>query len=133
MSATPLNSRIYVTCSYAFVFCRVFKVFFLFLYNSFSSSSSTAAGIPGDFDVIQPRPPKPPIRLSVSDVLGRRAGLPSPGWLRRPDHLRVSGPEVGDDIWAVRASLSSSSDQIPNLTLPTQMGSTVDKTCNFIW
>lgn len=49
-----------------------------FLYNSFSSSSSTAAGIPGDFDVIQPRPPKPPIRLSVSDVLGRRAGLPSP-------------------------------------------------------
>lgn len=55
VSATPLDSRIYVTCSYVFVSCHVLSLFVL--YNSFSSSSSTAAGIPGDFDVIQPRPP----------------------------------------------------------------------------
>lgn len=63
VSATLLNSRIYVTCSYAFVFCHVSK--FFFLYNSFSSSSSAAAGISGDSDVIQPRPSKPNPALSL--------------------------------------------------------------------
>lgn len=46
VSATPLDSRIYVTCSY--VFCHVSKSF---LYNSFSSSSSSAAETSGSLGV----------------------------------------------------------------------------------
>lgn len=46
VSATPLDSRIYVTCSY--VFCHVSKSF---LYNSFSSSSSSAAETSGGLGV----------------------------------------------------------------------------------
>lgn len=109
VSATLLNSRIYVTCSYAFVFCHVSKsCWFFFLYNSFSSSSSAAAGISGDSDVIQPRPSKPSPALSLW-LLGRRAGLLS----RWSEDLHAttweSQAEVGDDIWAIRASSSSSS------------------------
>lgn len=43
VSAAPFShSRIYVACSCVFVLCQS-----LFLYNSFSLSSSTAAGITG--------------------------------------------------------------------------------------
>lgn len=48
VSAAPLDSRIYVMCGLCFV---MFQSLFFFLYNSFSSSSSTAAGISGGWDV----------------------------------------------------------------------------------
>lgn len=76
-----------VTC----VFCHVSKSFCFFLYNSFSSSSSTAAGIPGDLDVIQPRPPYPnPALKSLTFGQEGRSSVPL---ARGPpcSHLRVSG------------------------------------------
>ncbi len=120
-------------CSYVFVFCHVSKSFFCCccLYNSFSSSSSTAAGIPAGLDVFQPRPTKPNPALSLWR-LGRRAGLLS-RWLERPprNHLRVFRPRwvmtSGQNVPLYPPFRRSAPDQIPNLTLPTQMGSMVDK------
>lgn len=110
VSATPLDSRFYVTCSYVFVFCHVFKVSF-FLYNSFSSSSSTAAGISGSLDVIQLRLTKPNPALGLWH-LGRKAGLLSRRLERPPrDRPSVFRPQVGVDIPAIPASLSSSSPE----------------------
>lgn len=106
VSATPLNSRTYVTCSYAFVSCHVSKS--VCTISLFSSSSSTAAGISGDFDVIQPRPSKPNPALESLDVWESLRSR----WL---EDLHTTTWEFqaegrgggGGDIWAIRASLSS--------------------------
>lgn len=136
VSATPLYSRVYVTYSYVFVFCYVSKSFF-FLYNSFSSSSSTATRLSGGIDVTRPHPPKTP--SSCQSLKSGQEGRSSVTLVRRlpRSHLRVSGRggrwHLGNTCLFILFLCRRAPDHIPNLTLPTQMGSMVEKTCNFIW
>lgn len=121
--ATPLDYRIYVTCSHVFVFYMVQS----FLYNSsYSSSSSTVTEIPGGFDVIQPRLPKPNPALSFWCL----------GWASvLLDRLPHSPPERFRPRWAMTSGQYvplyplprwGEPGQHPNRVLPTKMGSTVD-------
>lgn len=92
VSATPLEDRIYVTCSYVFVFCHVSKSFlFFFLYNSFSSSSSTAAGTSGGLRCEQAM--SADAEPSSQSLLSGQKGRSSVPLVQRPpcSHLRVSG------------------------------------------
>lgn len=93
VSAAPLYSRIHVTYSYVFVFCYVSKSFlFCFvLYNSFSSSSSTATRLSGGIDVTEPRPPTTP--SSCQSLKSGQEGRSSVTLVRGlpRSHLRVSG------------------------------------------
>lgn len=59
VSATPLDSRIYVTCRYVFVFCHVSKsMFFFCTILSVRPVPQRQESVNG-LDVIQPHPPKP--------------------------------------------------------------------------
>lgn len=110
VSAAPLDSRIYVMCGLCSV---MFQSLFFVCFCTILSVHPVPQlqGFLGGWDVIQPRPPwlNPVLRLWRR---GRRAGLLVP-LVRRP--LRKPPQEfqaeVGDDIWAKRAFLSSSSSE----------------------
>lgn len=89
VSATLLNSRIYVTCSYAFVFCHVSKFFFFVQFFQFIQFCSCR-----DFWWLRCNPATSIQTQSSSQSLtSGQEGRSSVLLVRRPprNHLRVSG------------------------------------------
>lgn len=108
VSATPLEDRIYVTCSYVFVFCHVSKVFFFVQFFQFIQFHSCR-----DFWWLGcKQATSPDAQPSSQSLSSGQKGRSSTRWF---EDLHAATwefqAEVGDDIWAIRACLSSSSPE----------------------